>query len=126
MARCAALRRAEFIYGAGDAVASAIGLLGIYFVVVGRVRFQASYADAEYCLCVALVQADVRLRALAEVCWILAVVHNAEMLVGAARVVARPPNDHFKILRRFELGALSNLHMCGFLRGRNQLRARRI
>src|SRR5580700_304553 len=122
----AGLGRGEFVYGAGYSVAGAVGLHGIHFVVVGGVGFQAIYTDAEDCLCVALVQADVGFRGLAQVRRALAVVHDAEVLVGAAGVVASPANDYLIGLRGFDLRPLTDLNVRGLLRRGNQLSAGRI
>ena len=102
------LGRGEFVYGARDSVAGAVGLHGIHFVVVGGVGLQAVYTDAEDGLCVALIQADVGFRGLAQVRRSLAIVHYAEVFVRAAGVVADPANDHFVGLRGFDLGALTD------------------
>ena len=120
-----ALGCGEFVCGAGYSVTGAVRLLGVYFVVVGGAGFQAVYSDAENCLCVTLIHADVGFCGLGQLGGVFAIVYDAEMFVGAAGVIAGPANDHFVGLRKFDLGALTDLDVRARLSSRGESAGRR-
>ena len=87
------LRCGKGFYRAGHAVAPAVGLHRVHRVIVSRPRLQVVHAHAEHRIGMGRVQPDVRLRGLAQVLGIRAVVHNSKVLRRAARVVRGPPDN---------------------------------
>ncbi len=83
----------EGFYLAGHSIARAIGIGGVNRVIVGGLRLEAVHAHPENRIGMAPVQPDGRFRRLAQVFWIRTVVHHAEVVVRAPRVVARPPDN---------------------------------
>jgi hypothetical protein len=117
----ASLLGREGFYRADHSIAGTAGIDGINGVVVGGLGRKAVCADAEDGIGVAGVQADVRFCGLGQVFWICTVVHHAEVLVGAARVVARPRDDDRIACSRFQRWPLSNMNAFRLFRGGRRL-----
>jgi hypothetical protein len=92
-----------------------------HLVVVGRLRLQTLHAHPENRLWVGAVEPDVTLRRLAQILGIRPVMHDAVMLVVAARVGGSPPDNRRVVVGNFELRRFGDLDMLGLLLRRKDL-----
>src|SRR6266550_3106271 len=111
----------ESFYGAGHSIACATGVDRVNFVIVGGLRPEVVDAHAEHRIGMAPVQPNVRFCRLAQVFWIRTIVHQAEMLLTAPRVTARPSDYGRIIASRFKRRPFRNPDMCGSFGGRRYL-----
>src|SRR5580698_4817937 len=95
----------EFHNGTLHAVTFAARLRRINRVVVRRARCETLQVHPKYRLRMFLIQADVRFRRLVEVIGIRPVMHDPEVLIGAAGIIARPSDGGRILVGQFELRA---------------------